>query len=217
MDIPFKHISLTDMIAYHIPYNYHPYRLLDVSFAESFAELKHLNDSPSSNILRDTGLSYDEVIMKGFPLYELLSIVSLRELISDGLSFKKLKAYGFSIDKLKETGLSSEELKQAGATPNDFWNEARGYTVEEIFKLGYTYGDIRDIYKQYRDFIKKRYKSESRNPIHFKELNDLKTLFKKCKQPAGVFSRRRDINCTYTQTQSRKGGKKLNKRSRRRK
>jgi hypothetical protein len=103
---------------------------------------------------------------------------------------------------------SLAELKEAHVTPSDLY--AVGLPVEDIFKLGYTYGEIREIYKMYRN-------SQIGVPARLFEITPLKrlqTLLNKCK-PGIVKSR--DRNCTYAQTQSRKGGKKTNKRSRRRK
>jgi hypothetical protein len=80
----------------------------------------------------------------------------------------------------------------------------------EILKMGYTYDQIREIYKMYKD-------SQGSVPTGLLEMTPLKrlqTLLNKCKP--GIF-KKRDRNCTYTQTQSRRGGKFLNKRSRRRK
>ena len=216
--ISFKSFSLTEILDKRIPWRYHPYRLIDTPI--SFVVLNELNEVGSPpNVLRDTGLSFKQ-LKDNFSISELMRIVSLKELLSIGLSFKELKDKGITIDELKKAGLSPEELKQAGASPNDFWNG--GYSIEEIFKLGYTYGDIRNVYKQYKNKLIERYQLEN-NPseefirnyaIRFEKLKRLQTLLNKCKP--GIF-KNRDRNCTYAQTQSRKGGKKTNKRSRRRK
>ena len=189
------------------PWRYQPYRLIDTSI--SFAVLNKLNEVGSPPyVLRDTGLSFKQLKDNGFSISELMRIVSLKELLSIGLSFNELKDDGFSIDGLKKAGLSLKELKQAGASPNDFWNV--GYSIEEIFKLGYTYGDIRNVYKEYKYKVLVNYQLEN-----FEKLKQLKKLLQKCKPPG--FFKHRDRDCTYAQTQSRKGGKKTNKRSRQRK
>jgi hypothetical protein len=215
--ISFKSTEIFDK---RIPWRYNPYKLIDTPIS-----VYKLNEVGSpSNVLRDTGLSFKQLKYNGFSIGELTRIVSLKELLSIGLSFKELKddesIGNFSIDQLKYIGLSPEELKQAGASPNDFWNG--GYSIEEIFKLGYTYGEIRNVYKQYKNNLLERYQLEynpseefmRRYAIPFEKLKQLQTLLNKCKP--GIF-KNRDRNCTYAQTQSRKGGKKTNKRSRRRK
>ena len=82
-------------------------------------------------------------------------------------------------------------------------------TVEEIFKLGFTYEEIREIYKSYKN-------SQKDVPTKWFENTPLKQIQKLLNKCRPVFYKKRSRECTYKSIQSKKGGKILNKRKSRR-
>ena len=172
-------------------------------FGFSLRELKDVG--LSAKVLKDNGFSIIELNDAGFLLSQLKDAgFSAKELI-----FKKSNHYIYSIKQLKDARFSDNELYEAGksliqehATPSDLYEA--GYNVEEIFKFGFTYEEIREIYKAYRKNL---------NGIETLLSTRIEKLLNKCKRNILL---KRDRNCTYAQIQSKKGGKTLNKKRSRR-
>ena len=176
----------------------------------------------SARQLKDEGFSARE-LNKNFD-------VSLQQLIHIGFSVKELNNAGFSLSELQQTDIQLYEFLNSDFTLRDFYE--RGFTlqqldklfhyvdpkglyhkhkltVEEIFKLGFTYEEIREIYKSYKN----SQKDIPTGLFEMTPLKQLKKLLNKCKP--NIFERR-SRKCTYASIQSKKGGKILNKRKSRR-
>ena len=148
--------------------------------------------------LRIAGFPAKELMLANFDLFDIITGgFTAQELQGAGITAQQLKDARITAQQLKDAGITAQYLKDAGITAQVLTDA--GFKLRDIFELlGYTYGDIHDLYKAlHKDDIEKV---------------GLNRILGRCPR-AGIH---RNRNCTYESiTGASTGGKYHNKRSRR--
>lgn len=167
--------------------------------AEDFKNAKNIKYNVPS--LREAGFTAKELMLAGFDLFDIITGgFDAQALQGAGITAQKLKDASITAQALQGAGIKAQYLKGAGITAQ-ILKDAE-FKLSDIFeRLGYTYGDIYDLYKA----------QEQQTDIDKQiEMNRLKAILNRCPK-TGFFHH--DRNCTYTTSST--GGKYRNKRSRR--
>jgi len=152
--------------------------------------LKELNKVFSVKELKDAGISINEFIAEGFMVSELNKpgYFNLNDFLQTNAALDgKIPIKNVEILDLIQGGFTVKELQAAGVKANDLKNVV---SVEQMFKSGYKYGEIRDIYKDYKNRVMQSPSSQDQ----LAKLKELQKILNRCKDWKG----KRNTECTFS-------------------
>jgi hypothetical protein len=94
---------------------------------------------------------------------------------------------------ISSNGFTVKELREAGLTVDDFVRE-EGYLPDTLFNIGYTYGEIKPVYKKFKDELDTKIQEiEVRKQELITHIKEIKELLKSSKDKEETIRYEQDI------------------------